>query len=430
MKLMENNLYQNYIAILKSELIPALGCTEPIAVAYASATAAKILGRLPDAIEMWCSGNIIKNVKGVIVPNTGGMKGIEVAAIAGAIGGDADRGLEVLEPLKNEQIDEVKRLAGTGYCMCHLLRGSENLHIIAKLTAATDTAEVEIRSEHLNITKIIKNNKIIFEKTGENNSNIENDDSIGDSVRLTVNDILEFADTLNPDDVKDLFEREIAFNTAIAEEGLKHSYGADVGKTLLKFYGNSVNVRAIAKAAAGSDARMSGCCLPVVINSGSGNQGMTVSLQVIEFAKELGAPREKLYRALAVSNLIAIHQKRYLGRLSAYCGVVSAACGSAAAIAYLHGGGYADIARTITNMLADISGMVCDGAKPSCAMKIASAVEAAIMAYYLSSEQKTFSAGDGLVKDDVEKTIRSVYRMGKDGMKETDLEILNIMLEQ
>jgi L-cysteine desulfidase len=424
-----NNLYQNYLAILKSELIPALGCTEPIAVAYASATAAQILGRLPDTIEMWCSGNIIKNVKGVIVPNTGGMKGIEVAAIAGAIGGDASRGLEVLEPVKDASIDEIKRLAGTGYCTCHLLCDSENLHIIAKLTAATATVAVEIRSQHLNITKITKNDKVIFAKDDESSAASEKQSNIGDSALLTVKTILEFADTLNPDDVKELFERQIVFNTAIAAEGLKHNYGASVGKTLLKFYGDNVKVRAVAKTAAGADARMDGCNLPVVINSGSGNQGMTASLPVIEFANEIGASREKIYRALAVSNLIAIHQKKYLGRLSAYCGVVSAACGSAAAITYLYGGGYQDVSRTITNMLADVSGIVCDGAKPSCAMKIASAVEAAIMAHYLSSEQKTFSAGDGLIKDDVEKTIQSVYRMGKNGMKETDIEILNIMLE-
>jgi L-cysteine desulfidase len=425
----DNNLYRNYVAILRSELIPALGCTEPIAVAYASATAAKILGRLPEAIEMWCSGNIIKNVKGVIVPNTGGMKGIEVAAIAGAIGGDPDRGLEVLEPLKTEQIEAIKRLTGTGYCISHLLRDSENLHIIAGLTAGTDSVTVEIRSYHTNITKITQNDRVIMEKESGADTDSPEKMSAGDAALLTVKDILEFADTLNPEDVRDLFERQIVFNTAIAEEGLKHNYGADVGKTLLKFFGNSVNVRAVAKAAAGSDARMDGCCLPVVINSGSGNQGMTASLPVIEFANEMGVSRIQIYRALAVSNLIAIHQKKHLGRLSAYCGVVSAACGSAAAITYLHGGEYADVARTITNMLADVSGIVCDGAKPSCAMKIASAVEAAVMAHYLSFEQKTFAAGDGLVKEDVEKTIRSIYRMGKDGMKETDIEILNIMLE-
>jgi L-cysteine desulfidase len=426
---MDNNLYRNYVAILKSELIPALGCTEPIAVAYAAATAAKILGRLPDAIEMWCSGNIIKNVKGVIVPNTGGMKGIEAAAVAGAIGGDPDRGLEVLEPLNNGQIEAIKRLIGTGYCTCNLLRDTENLHIIAKLTAAADSVAVEIRTYHTNITKITENDKVIMERDSDGGPGGPEKMGGGDDALLTVKDILEFADTLNPDDVRDLLERQIIFNTAIAEEGLKHNYGADVGKTLLKFFGNSVNTRAVAKAAAGSDARMDGCCLPVVINSGSGNQGMTASLPVIEFANEMGAPREKIYRALAVSNLIAIHQKKHLGRLSAYCGVVSAACGSAAAITYLHGGSYEDVARTITNMLADVSGIVCDGAKPSCALKIASAVEAAVMAHYLSCEQKTFAAGDGLVKDDVEKTIHSIYRMGRDGMKETDIEILNIMLE-
>lgn len=425
--MLTKEVYDNYVAILKSELVPALGCTEPIAVAYAAAKAKEVLGKDPKRVEMWCSGNIIKNVKGVTVPNTGSLKGIDAASIAGIVGGKPEKGLQVLEGMSGENINQIKKLLNEDFCSTHLIEGVENLYIAAKVFADDDSAEVCIQTSHTNICKITKNGVVILEK---NDCNDEVPGSCDDRSLLNIKSILEFADTVNLNDVSDMISNEIRMNTAISDEGLKHHYGVNVGKTLLECYGNDVKVRAKAKAAAGSDARMSGCSMPVVINSGSGNQGMTVSLPVIEYAKELSVSKEKLYRALVLSNLTAIHQKTKIGRLSAYCGAVSAACGSGAAITYLYGGKYEDICRTIVNTITNIGGMVCDGAKPSCAAKIASAVDAAIMAHHLSSGGKVFASGEGLVKGNVEDTIESVGRMGSKGMKYTDVEILKIMINQ
>lgn len=419
--------YDNYVAILKSELVPALGCTEPIAVAFAAAKAKEVLGKYPKRAEMWCSGNIVKNVKGVTVPNTGSLKGIDAAAIAGIVGGKPEMGLQVLEGMTDENIKEIKKLLNENFCSTHLIEGVENLYIIAKVFTDDDSAEVYIKTSHTNICKITKNGMVIFEKDDCNN---EVPGGCSDRSLLNIKDILKFADTVNLDDVSYIISDQICMNTAISDEGLKHSYGVNVGQTLLSIYGNDVNIRAKARAAAGSDARMSGCSMPVIINSGSGNQGMTVSLPVIEYAKELGVSKEKLYRALVVSNLTAIHQKTTIGRLSAFCGAVSAACGSGAAITYLYGGSYEDISRTIVNTIANVGGIVCDGAKPSCAAKIASAVDAAIMAHHLSTDGKVFGSGEGLVKGNVEDTIESVGRMGSKGMKYTDIEILKIMINQ
>lgn len=425
--MLAKKVYDNYVAILKSELIPALGCTEPIAVAYAAAKAREVLGEFPERAEMWCSGNIIKNVKGVTVPNTGNLKGIDAAAIAGIVGGSPEMGLQVLEGMKDEDIKETKKLLDENFCSTHLVEGVENLYIDAKVFKGEDSAEVCIKTSHTNICRIIKNGVVVFEKDDASDEAAAAKD---DRSLLNIKDILEFAEIVNLDDVKDVISKQISMNTAISDEGLKHHYGADVGKTLLQHYGSDIKIRAKARAAAGSDARMSGCSLPVVINSGSGNQGMTVSLPVIEYAKELGVSEEKLYRALVLSNLTSIHQKTAIGRLSAYCGAVSAACGSGAAITYLHGGSYEDISRTIVNTIANVGGIVCDGAKPSCAAKIASSVDAAIMAHHMSTDGKVFKSGEGLVKDDVEETIESIGRMGSKGMKDTDVEILKIMINQ
>lgn len=424
--MLKREVYDNYVAILKSELVPALGCTEPIAVAYAAAKAKEVLGKTPLRVEMWCSGNIIKNVKGVTVPNTGGLKGIDAAAIAGIVGGKSEKGLRVLEDMSDENIKKTDELLKENFCSAHLIEGVESLYIVAKVSAEDDSAEVYIKTSHTNICKIVKDGKVIFEK-GDSDSEFS---KISDRSLLNIKSILEFAETVNIDDVSDIISNQICMNTAISDEGLKHHYGINVGKTLLECYGNDIIVRAKARAAAGSDARMSGCSMPVVINSGSGNQGVTVSLPVIEYAKELGVSKEKLYRALVVSNLTAIHQKTTIGRLSAYCGAVSAACGSGAAITYLYGGKYEDICRTIVNTIANVGGIVCDGAKPSCAAKIASAVDAAIMAHHLSSEGKVFGSGEGLVKGDVEDTIESIGRVGSKGMRNTDVEILKIMINQ
>ena len=339
---MDQLIYKNYVNILRNELVPALGCTEPIAIAYATAKAVSILGYRPEHIIMYCSGNIVKNVQGVTVPNSGGLKGIEAAAILGAIGGDANKELQVLEGISEEAIEETTKLLGTGYCQNFLKEGVANLYIQAIVSAGGHSAEVVIENTHTGIVCIKKDGKELF----ANFIKEKNNTTDRNKMFLNVSDIIEFANTVRLEDICDVISKQIKMNSSISEEGLKGNYGACVGKTLLDVYGDDIKVRAKARAAAGSDARMSGCSLPVVINSGSGNQGMTASLPVIEYAKEIGASEELLYRALVVSNLIALHQKKYIGNLSAYCGAVSAACGSGAAITYLYGGTYEEISRT------------------------------------------------------------------------------------
>ncbi len=422
---MEQKKYEAYIKILKDELVPALGCTEPIAIAYAAAKAKEVLGMFPDRIEMCCSGNIIKNVKGVTVPNSGGLKGIDTAAVLGVVGGNAEKELEVLEGVTEEDIRRTKQLVEQGFCQCRLQEGVENLYVVAKVQKEEHTAEVTIVNRHTLIAKIVKDGKIIFENTISEDA----PDYVDRSV-LNVRDILLFADEVRIEDVDKILDRQMEYNMAIAEEGFRHAYGAEVGRTLLRVYGEDVKVLARAYAAAGSDARMGGCSMPVVINSGSGNQGMTVSLPVMIFAKHWNVSREMLYRALVVSNLIAIHQKKYVGSLSAYCGAVSAACGAGAAITYLHGGGYQAVSLTITNTIGNVGGIVCDGAKSSCAAKIASAVDAAILAYYMGSGLHSFQPGEGIVQEDVEGTIKSMGYIGRVGMKNTDTEILNLMIHR
>lgn len=424
---MDKTIYDNYLAILNSELIPALGCTEPIAIAYAAARARAVLGCLPEHVEVSCSGNIIKNVKGVTVPNSGGLRGIDVAAVLGIVGGRPERELEVLQGVTPADIEETKRLvAQPDYCACHLIEGVENLYIIVAVFAGAQNARVEIKTKHTHVTRIEKNGEVLFSQEDVQQQN----SAAGDRSLLSVRKILEFADALDVEDVRAPLSRQLAMNDAIAEEGLRHPYGAQVGRTLLEEYGSAdVSVRARARAAAGSDARMSGCSLPVVINSGSGNQGIAVSMPVLEYARELKVPEEKLYRALALANLISVHQKRFIGSLSAYCGATSAACGAACGIAYLYGASYEEICLTITNTIATIGGMVCDGAKSSCAAKIASAVDTGITAFQMSRHGRGFRAGEGLVEPDVEDTIQNLGRMGRDGMKETDIEILKMMIE-
>ena len=417
--------HKEYIQILKEELVPALGCTEPIAIAFATARARKLLGELPDKMTIYCSGNIIKNVKGVVVPNAGGLKGVDVAAILGVVGGDSDKGLETLSLITPEHTAKTKELLqDKSYCTVRLLTGVENLNILVEMTKGDKIVTVEILNEHTNIIKETQNGNVLFSR---DMNDFETSKKTNREL-LNLKSIYEFATTTNVDEAKAILDTQISYNTKIAEEGLQGNYGANIGKILMKTYGDDIKTRAKAKAAAGSDARMSGCVLPVVINSGSGNQGMTVSLPVIEYAKELNASQEELYRALIISNLVAIHQKSGLGRLSAYCGAVSAACGSGAAITYLSGGSFDDICNTITNTLANVSGIVCDGAKSSCAAKIASSVDAALMGHYMSMNQSTFQSGDGIVQDEIENTLKSVGRLGRDGMKQTDIEILNIMI--
>lgn len=424
-KQLDKIIYDNYVMILKDELVPALGCTEPIAIAYAAAKARGVLGQMPESMEMCCSGNIIKNVKGVTVPNSGGLKGIDVAATLGVVGGDSSKELEVLEGVTEDHIRQTEELVKQGFCRCSLQEGVANLYIVAKVFSGEHSAEVTIINRHTLITKIVKDDAVIYEhKISESAS------EKGDKSLLNVKDILTFADTVKLEDIESVICDQIEKNTAISQEGVIHPYGAQIGRTLLDVFGNDVRTRARAKAAAGSDARMGGCSMPVVINSGSGNQGMTVSLPVIEYAKEYEATKEQLYRALVVGNLISIHQKKYIGSLSAYCGAVSAACGAGAAITYLRGGTYEEVGLTIINTIGNVGGIVCDGAKSSCAAKIASAVDAAILAHYMAMKHVSFQPGEGIIQDDLETTIKSMGYIGRVGMKLTDTEILNIMIDR
>lgn len=424
---MDSELYKNYLDILKQELVPALGCTEPIAIACAAAKASRLLGSFPESLEMKLSGNIIKNVKGVTVPNSGGLKGIDIAAVLGMVGGNADKALEVLEEITPEHIARAKELASRGICTYSLAENVPNLYISAKAVCGGHYAEVVIAHQHTNIIKMEKDGEVLLDRTQE--AEEKTDDTV-DRSRLTVKDILDFADQVRMEDIEEVISRQIRLNTAISQEGLDNNYGAQIGKTLMHVWGKSATTRACARAAAGSDARMGGCSMPVVINSGSGNQGITVSLPVIVYAEEWEVSRDKLYRSLVVSNLIAVHQKYYIGSLSAYCGAVSAACGAGAGITYMYGGTYEQVSLTIINTLGNVGGIVCDGAKPSCAAKIASSVDAALMAFHLSIQNKSFLPGEGLIKGDVEETIKSMGYIGRVGMKTTDTEILNVMIDR
>ena len=424
---MDTEYYQNHLKILKEELIVALGCTEPIAIAYAAARARDLLGAMPERCVVRSSGNIIKNVMGVTVPNSGGMRGVAIAAILGIVGGEADRELDVLEAVTEQNRAEAKRLSESNFCTCELIQNVSNLYIVIEVWGGGHQALVEIQDTHKNITRM--------EKDGEKipvQIRLEHSDSSepkGDRSLLTLRNIVEFADAVSVEDVAPILEPQIQYNMAICEEGLKNPYGAEVGRVLLDgSHEPTVGLRARAYASAGSDARMGGCALPVVINSGSGNQGITVSVPVVIYAQEYHAEQEKLLRALVVSNLVAILQKRYIGSLSAYCGVVSAACGAACGICYLLDYPYDVLCSTITNTIGTVSGMVCDGAKSSCAAKISTALQTALLGIKMSLHERSFQPGEGLVNDDVETTIRNIGRMGREGMKGTDLEILNIML--
>ena len=422
-----STVYKTYVEILKRELVCAMGCTEPIAIAYCAAVARKALGTLPSEIDVAASGNIIKNVKSVIVPNTGGLRGIEAAAAIGALAGDAEAGLQVVSHVTP---DEIAALPGYLEQTAFSVSAAESeflLDIEVTVRANGHFATVRAVQEHTNIVLVETDAGVLFSKDPDEDTG--KDEGAPDYTLLNVADICEFADTCELDDVRPILERQLSCNCAIAEEGLRGNYGAGIGKVLLAAYGDDVRTRARAYAAAASDARMNGCDLPVVINSGSGNQGITASLPVYIYAKELGASEEKLYRALLVSNLVTLHEKTGIGRLSAYCGAVSAGAGAGAGIAYLHGGGCREISHTIVNALAVTSGIVCDGAKSSCAAKIAMAVEAGILGFEMYSCGKQFYGGDGLVAKGVENSIANFSRLGRIGMRETDKEIIRMMTE-
>ena len=421
---MDQKLYQAYVDILHEELLPAMGCTEPIAVAYAASVAARELGRLPESVEIIVSGNIIKNVKSVVVPNTGGLRGLAAAAAAGIVAGDPDRQLEVISHVAKEQYAQIAAYLKEAAFTIAESDSGYIFDIDIRLRALSDTARCRIAGFHTNIIRIEKNGNVLASQPYvEAGQNYATDRSL-----LNISSIVEFADTAHIPDVQQLLDRQIQYNMAISNEGLTGNYGARIGQVLLASYGNDVHNRAKAAAAAASDARMNGCSLPVVINSGSGNQGITCSVPVIVYAEELGASAELRYRALLVSNLITTHLKTGIGRLSAYCGAISAGVGAGAGITYLYGGKEKEIAHTIVNALAIDSGIICDGAKSSCAAKIASAVEGGLLGMEMYRHGSQFYGGDGIVTKGVENTIRNVGRLARIGMAQTDKEIIDIMV--
>ncbi len=420
---MDTKTYKAYLSILEKELVPAMGCTEPIAIALTAAYARKHLGALPTKTEVLVSGNIIKNVKSVIVPNTGGLRGIKAAVAAGIIAGAPERELEVLSALSESQHADIASFLDEREMTVSEADSGKVLDIVIKVSNEAHTVCVRTADSHTGLCLIEVDGEKVFE------AEMCDEATNYDASVLSVAGIVDFADNANISDVREVLDRQIAYNTAIAKEGLTGKYGAAIGRTLLMSYGDTVYNRAKAWAAAGSDARMSGCELPVIINSGSGNQGMTASLPVIVYAREIGVSDELLYRALLVSNLTTIHLKTGIGCLSAYCGAISAGCGAGAGVMYLHGGRLNEISHTLVNALAINSGVVCDGAKASCAAKIASAVESGLLGMQMYMHGKEFYRGDGIVAGSVESTIRNVGQLAQSGMAETDREIIRIMLK-
>ena len=421
--MLSDSVYVEYVKILEEELIPAMGCTEPIAVAYCTALARRALGALPEKIDVRASASIIKNVKSVVVPNTRGRRGIEAAAAAGVVSNNSDAGLQVLASLTAAQLDELDAyLAATPIAVGYSER-EWVFDIQVTVTSGEKSAFCEIAGHHTNVIRLESCGEVLIDEEYVERA----DEHSTDRSLLNVEDIVAFANEVRMEDVREVLERQIDCNTAIADEGLRGDWGANIGRILLQSGGMSVQNRAKAYAAAGSDARMNGCELPVVINSGSGNQGLTASLPVIVFARELHVSHELLLRALCVSNLVTIHIKTGIGSLSAYCGATAAGCGAAAGICYLYGGQYTEIAHTVVNAIAIESGMICDGAKASCAAKIASAVDAGLLGMYMQMHKSQFYGGDGIVVKGVENTIRNIGILASSGMRETNRTIIEMM---
>lgn len=419
----EDNIYQIYVQILKEELVTAMGCTEPIAISYAAARARAVLGELPEKIVVKASGSIIKNVKSVVVPNTGGLRGIEAAAAAGVVCGNENKKLEVLSEIESEDIERIKGYLGQADIKVEYQETGHTFDLSVCVYKEHSQASVRITDYHTNIVQIEKNWELIRDDLKDEKIEKANRDV------LSMENIWEFVRCADIEDVKETLDKQIECNMKIAREGIRGNYGANIGSILLKMEGDSVQVSAKAMAAAGSDARMNGCGLPVVINSGSGNQGITCSVPVLVYGESLNCDIEKIYRALLLSNLTAIYIKAGIGTLSAYCGAVSAGAAAGAGIAYLHGGGYEEIKHTVVNALAIVSGIVCDGAKASCAAKIASSVEAGIVGYYMYLNEQEFYAGEGIVAEGIDRTIENIGILGKEGMKETNKKIIEMMIK-
>ncbi len=416
--------YSAYTRLVHYELRPAMGCTEPIAVAYACARARALLGCLPERVELVVSGNIIKNVKSVVVPNTGGRRGLKTSAAVGVTAADESRELECLAQLTDADREAIDAYLQKDCIHIDVATSGRVFDLDVTVYAGEDSARVRIADAHTNIVHLSRNGEVLLDKPL-----IDAMDDPDEGL-LTVEGIVDYADSVDLDDVREPLERQISYNTAISDEGLKNTYGASIGRVLLQGYGkDDVHIRAKARAAAGSDARMNGCEMPVIIVSGSGNQGITATMPLVEYAETYGVEQDRLLRALIVADLLTVHQKTGIGRLSAFCGAVNAACGAAAGIAYLMGGGLKEVSHTLVNALAIVSGMVCDGAKASCAAKIMAALEGGLMGYEMYRNGFQFYSGDGLVKKGVENTIDNIARLGKKGMSETDREILRMMIE-
>jgi len=418
-------LYQQYLNILSEELRPAMGCTEPIAMAYAAAKARQVLGCIPDKIRLFVSGNIIKNVKSVVVPNTGGLHGMAAAISAGIIAGDADRELEVISCVPAEKHAEIKAYMETVSMEIQPAYSDLVFDIDLFVYGEGNMVRLRIANHHTNVVLIQKNDEILL----ETDVTASSEENLTDKSCLNIEDIVDFANTVDVEDIRPMVSRQVEYNMAIAKEGIEGNWGANIGKVMLNHQGDSPAKKASAWAAAGSDARMSGCEKPVIICSGSGNQGITASVPVVVYAKETGVPEEKMLRAVALSDLVTLYQKVGIGRLSAYCGAVSAGCGAGAAIAYLRGGDAHAVAHVVVNAVAILSGTICDGAKPSCAAKIAAAVDAGILGYHMYLDGQQFYGGDGIVTKGVDKTVRNVGILAREGMRQTDRTILEIMLQ-
>ena len=420
---------EKVLKILEEEIVAAEGCTEPIALSYAAAKAKRILGTIPNKVDIFLSGNIIKNVKSVTIPNSDGMVGIEAAIAMGLIAGDDRKELMVISDVTSEQLTEVKEFLAKDIIKTHVHPGDIKLYIRLEISNDIDNVVLEIKHTHTNVTQIQKNGKVLLSQVcndGDFNS------SLTDRKVLSVKFIYDLAKIIDIDLIRPIFQKVVNYNSAIAEEGLKGKYGVNIGKMILEniekgIYGNDVRNKAASYASAGSDARMSGCALPVMTTSGSGNQGMTASLPIIKFAAEKNLSGEELIRGLFVSHLITIHVKTNVGRLSAYCGAICAAAGVAASLTYLHGGSYEMVCAAITNILGNLSGVICDGAKASCAMKISSGIYSAFDATMLALNKDVLKSGDGIVGVDIEETIRNVGELAQSGMKGTDETILDIM---
>jgi L-cysteine desulfidase len=426
MKQLDKKVSDTYLAILKEELVPATGCTEPAALAFAVAKAREVLGAFPEQCTAYLSGNIIKNVRSVVIPNTGGQVGIETALLAGLVAGHSDLKMGILSELGSEHVEQIKRLRGTGLVEVKPLISDAALHIIVRLHKGTDFVKVEIKGSHTNVVRLEKNGAILLECPDHDEERYLG--SLTDRSSLNVHTIYSFADTVALSAVTELLDGQISMNLAIAEEGMKGRWGVAIGQVLAGS-DSSIISKIKAYTAAASEARMSGCTLPVVTNSGSGNQGIAASVPVIMYARSKNCSSEKLYRALILSNLLTIHQKTLIGRLSAFCGVVSAACASGAAITYLEGGSFEQVAMSISNTLANTAGIICDGAKPSCGAKIASSLDSAYMGHLIAMQNRSYSAGDGILKSSIEETIAAVGRVARDGMRGTDECIMSVMLD-